>query len=192
MIFGDYILYKSSKYTWSASHWCMLFLLKTCSHTCWFKKNKKKKVQLCKAMLLCACFSPRGKKLSLSAGMPKQNAEENAVLCSCFDFSWGQCHHCPEDDRDAAWRSRLVGEDSDGALYGWRPDIKSMYAPSNIRLYLWKTVTVVVVQSYLHLYYVIYLSVHAAPTTSGGGLAKRITGVPECILGAFTSVLSCG
>lgn len=48
--------------------------------------------------------------------MSKLKAEENAVLCSCFDLSC-QCHHCPEDDLFAGTQSRLL-EDSYRDHYG--------------------------------------------------------------------------
>lgn len=77
--------------------------------------------------LLLAFQSPgRSRLWQLECQMPK--SEENAVLCSCFYFSCGQCHHCPEDNLDVGTQSRLMGEDSDGDLYGWILGVKPTWA----------------------------------------------------------------
>lgn len=76
---------------------------------------------------LLIAFRSRGKKHSSTTGMPKTNAEENAVWSSCFYFNCGECHHCPEGNLDAGMQSRLMGEDSDGDLYVWRLGVKPMH-----------------------------------------------------------------
>lgn len=95
--------------------------------------------------LLYKCRRRKKGKKRLSLGMFRVKVEENAVLCSCFDLSC-QCHHRPEDHLYAV---RLVGEDSDVDLYGWRLTVKPLYAPWN--LYLRRTAGVFQSRHWHHL-----------------------------------------